>query len=96
MKPAVREGDEAAKANPDGLAFTESISSRTQGSMITVSGVLKHDERVKLGGLEVKVSSLSVESLALPELPIADVPNVDYGMDWRFVDLRRPQARLLF
>ena len=96
VNPAVREGDDAAAANPSGLALTESISGLTQGSMITVGGILKHDERVKLGGLEVKVSSLSVESLALPELPIADDSSVDKRMDWRFVDLRRSEARLLF
>ena len=96
VNPAVREGDETASANPEGLALTESISGLTEGSMITVNGVLKHDERVMLGGLEVKVSSISLESLALPGLPIADDSSVDKRMDWRFVDLRRPEARLVF
>lgn len=96
VNPAVREGNHDGPGPPDRLALTESISSLTEGSMVTVHGVLKHDERVKLGGLEVKVSSLSVESLALPELPIADDSSVDKRMDWRFLDLRRPESQLLF
>ena len=96
VNPAVRPGDEAAESRPEGLELTNAISGLTHGSMITVSGVLKHDERVKLGGLEVKISALEVESLALPELPIADDSSVDKRMDWRFVDLRRPEAQLLF
>ena len=96
VNPATREGDEGSADNPGGLQLTETISSLTHGTMITIHGVLKHDERVKLGGLEIKISALSVESLALPELPIADDSSVDKRMDWRFVDLRRPEARLIF
>lgn len=96
VNPATREGDEAADANPEALQLTESISALTHGSMLNVSGALKHDERVKLGGLEVKIGSVELASLSLPELPIAEDSSVDKRMDWRFVDLRRPDARLLF
>ena len=96
VNPATRPEDDAEHASPEALARTETISSLTAGSMITVNGTLAHDERVKLGGLEVKISSVDVESLSLPELPIADDSSVDKRMDWRFVDLRRPEARLIF
>lgn len=96
VNPAVREGDESAGSLPERLALTETISGLTHGSMLTVHGTLAHDERVKLGGLEVKIKSLQVHSLALPELPIAEDSSIDKRMDWRFVDLRRPEARLLF
>jgi aspartyl-tRNA synthetase len=96
VNPATREGDEAAATNPEALELTESISTLTHGSMLSVAGTLKHDERVKLGGLEVKIGSVDLASLSLPELPIAEDSSVDKRMDWRFVDLRRPDAQMLF
>ncbi|MEX2441202.1 MAG: OB-fold nucleic acid binding domain-containing protein, partial [Pontimonas sp.] len=96
VNPATREGDDAADTNPHARELTESISALTQGSMLSVTGALKHDERVKLGGLELKIASVDVASVSLPELPIAEDSNVDKRMDWRFIDLRRPDARLLF
>ena len=43
-------------------------ASRT-ARFITVTGELKHDERVKLGGIEVKIGSLEVVAEAIPETP---------------------------
>ena len=54
------------------------------------------DERVKLGGLEVRLQELHVESAAEPELPITADSALDKRMDWRYVDLRRPDRRLIF
>jgi len=93
---AIRPGEDKANFNPQGVETTQAISALTHGSMITVRGTLMHDERVKLGGLEVKISSLTVESPALPESPIAEDSSIDKRMDWRFIDLRRPEVRLIF
>lgn len=78
----------------DDVATT--ISSLTQGSFIRVTGELKHDERVKLGGLEIKVSAIAVETRALAETPIAPDSGIDKRMDWRFLDLREPKNNLIF
>lgn len=78
---------------PDPLADT--ISALSAGTFLTVTGELKHDERVKLGGLEVKIETLDVAAAAL-DLPIADDTSVDKRMDWRFLDLRRPEQNLVF
>ena len=96
VNPATRAGEDSDTSDPEKLALTETISSLTAGSMVTVEGSLAQDERVKLGGLEIKVSSLTVESLSLPELPIAEDSGADKRMDWRFIDLRRPEARIIF
>ncbi|MFB2596297.1 aspartate--tRNA(Asn) ligase [Herbiconiux sp. P17] len=74
----------------------EIISGLSQGSFITVTGELKHDERVKLGGIEVKLATLVVETAAIPETPIAADSGIDKRMDWRFLDLRRPEQNLVF
>ncbi|PRY67024.1 aspartyl-tRNA synthetase [Glaciihabitans tibetensis] len=76
--------------------IADEISSLSQGSFLTVSGELKHDERVKLGGVEIKVESIDVASRAIPETPIADDSGVDKRMDWRFLDLRVPKNALIF
>ncbi len=78
------------------LALTETIGGLAHGTMVRVTGSLKHDERVKLGGLEVKIGSLEVVSEALPETPIAEDSSLDKRLDWRFLDLRRPEANLIF
>jgi nondiscriminating aspartyl-tRNA synthetase len=86
VHPRAEETDEIA----------DTISALSLGSFITVTGQLKHDERVKLGGIEVKVDEIAVASAAAPENPIADDSGVDKRMDWRFLDLRRPEANLIF
>ena len=78
---------------PDAVAAT--ISTLTTGTFLTVTGELKHDERVKLGGLEVKIGDLDVAALAL-DMPIAEDSSVDKRLDWRFLDLRRPEQNLIF
>jgi aspartyl-tRNA synthetase len=72
------------------------ISGLSQGSFVRVTGELKHDERVKLGGIEIKLSTLEVETAAIPETPIAADSGIDKRMDWRFLDLREPKHNLIF
>ncbi|MFC6356647.1 aspartate--tRNA(Asn) ligase [Luethyella okanaganae] len=102
VNPAVREpsvdlqtgADDAASA--DRFAITEAISTLAHGSFITVTGQLKKDERVKLGGLEIKLETLDLVTEALPETPIAADSGLDKRMDWRFLDLRHPKQNLIF
>ena len=74
----------------------EIISGLAQGTFLTVHGALKKDERVKLGGLEIKISSITVAAAANPETPIAADSGIDKRMDWRFLDLRTPRNNLTF
>jgi aspartyl-tRNA synthetase len=87
-------------SDADGVVIADepatSISSLSQGSFVTVTGQLKHDERVKLGGIEIKLATLEVVTLAIPETPIAADSNLDKRMDWRFLDLRNPKQNLIF
>ncbi|WP_430592152.1 aspartate--tRNA(Asn) ligase [Humidisolicoccus flavus] len=82
--------------NEESASIAATISGLAHGTFLRVSGELKHDERVKLGGIEVKVAELEVVSEAIPETPIADDTSIDKRMDWRFLDLRRPEANLIF
>ena len=97
VNPAVRELDPegVSVGAAEALALTESISGLSHGTFVRVTGELKHDERVKLGGLEVKIGDLEVVTAAL-EIPIAADSGLDKRMDWRFLDLRHPKQNLIF
>ena len=77
-------------------ALAAKISGLTAGSFVWVTGRLKHDERVKLGGLEIQLGDLEVVTLADPETPIAEDTSIDKRMDWRYLDLRRSEMNLVF
>ena len=76
--------------------LNERVSALTPESAVTVVGTVKADERVNLGGLELRLEELEVDSLAEPELPIAPDSALDKRIDWRYIDLRRPDRRLIF
>jgi len=97
VNPATREVQEEADAAASAaLQLTETISGLANGTFLTVTGQLKHDERVKLGGVEIKVAGLAVAAAALPETPIAADSGMDKRMDWRFLDLRQARNNLIF
>ncbi len=72
------------------------ISELTDESAVTLTGTVVADERVRLGGVEVRLESLEVESPAEPELPVTPESALDKRIDWRYLDLRRPDRRLIF
>jgi len=75
--------------------LAELVSTITDGSFVRITGQLKHDERVKLNGIEILLESLDIQSLSIPESPIADDTSIDKRLDWRFLDYRRPEMRLM-
>ena len=89
-----RPSDDEGNVIPSELS--DAISGLAQGTFLTATGELKHDERVKLGGVEIKLDGLEIVGAANPEMPIADDTGVDKRMDWRFIDLRQPKNNLVF
>jgi nondiscriminating aspartyl-tRNA synthetase len=77
-------------------ALNEAVSALTPESAVTLTGAVVADERVKLGGLELRLEELRVDSPAEPEVPIAPDSALDKRIDWRYLDLRRPDRRLIF
>jgi aspartyl-tRNA synthetase len=88
------------KTGDDGVVIADepatTISGLSQGSFVTASGLLTHDERVKLGGIEIRLGELTVATRAIAETPIAADSGIDKRMDWRFLDLREPRNNLIF
>ncbi len=84
-----------AKGDPPS-ELNERLSALTVESAVTIVGTVAADERVNLGGLELKLEELEVDSLAEPEVPIAADSALDKRIDWRYLDLRRPDRKLIF
>ena len=92
----LREADPENPRSDVLLARTSTIANLAHGSFITVEGELQHNERVKLGGVEIQINEIDVVTQALPETPIASDSSLDHRLDWRFLDLRRPEQQLIF
>lgn len=78
--------------------IAKTITSLTPESVISVTGHIVLNERIKLGGLEIVIDTLKVESLAEAPLPIdifSGKTTPELRMDYRWLDLRRPEARLV-
>jgi aspartyl-tRNA synthetase len=85
------------KGNPD---LAEKISTLGTESALTITGNVVENEIVKLGGLEIQLQDLIVEGSAeipLPFEPYGEyLPEQDFRLDWRYLDLRRDINRLTF
>jgi len=86
------------KAND--LELAEKISAFTAETVLQIAGTVVDNPVVKLGGLELQLESLEVLGTSespLPLDPFAEtLPSIDYRMDWRYLDLRRPQVTATF
>ncbi|HEV8354911.1 MAG TPA: aspartate--tRNA(Asn) ligase [bacterium] len=76
------------------------ISGLTRESTVTIWGRVVANPVVKMGGLEIQITDLRVESVADPLLPLdvsaAEEANPETRLNWRFLDLRRPENLLIF
>lgn len=79
--------------------LAEQISTLTPESVISLTGLVVNNPRVRLGGLEIQAKAISIHNLAAP-LPIDISGRTESGSeqrsDWRFLDLRRPENHLIF
>ncbi len=76
------------------------ISPLTAETALTITGKVVDNPIVKLGGLEVQLETLEVNAQSEAQLPFdpfaETLPMIDFRMDWRYLDLRRPENLLIF
>ncbi len=85
------------QANPE---LAEQISKLNTESALTITGKVVENSIVKLGGIEIQLETLDATGQAeapLPFEPTTDtLPGLDFRLDWRYLDLRRPENLLIF
>lgn len=85
------------KSEEKNKELLEIMSNVTVDSTIKVNGILKANDAVKLGGMELIPESIEITSLALP-LPFdynnLDGVNIDTRLDYRWLDLRNEKNML--
>lgn len=85
---------------PNNEELAEQISKLGAESSLILTGKVIDNPVVKLGGLEIQLESMVVGNNAeipLPFDPFADtLATLDFRLDWRSLDLRRPVNNLLF
>jgi aspartyl-tRNA synthetase len=70
-------------------------------SVVEITGKAKQEKQAP-GGFEMEAESLKIFSLAVPELPIPvfekgqEETDQSKRMDWRWLDLRKPEKALIF
>lgn len=74
----------------------DTIDGLTLESAVEVTGTLLSDPRVKLGQRELGIHEITVVNRASVPLPIDANTKLDGRLDWRFLDLRRPENYLIF
>lgn len=82
-------------------ALLESLKHLSLESVIEVTGTAKAEPKAATG-FEVAAETIKILSAAEPELPIpvfnkgGEEPDQQVRLDWRFLDLRRPEKQLIY
>ncbi|MCD0447863.1 aspartate--tRNA(Asn) ligase [Actinocorallia sp. API 0066] len=79
-----------------GDAIEATFENATAESAVRITGKVVRNDKVKLGGLELIPERVEILAAARAPLPIDEHTNLDQRMDWRFLDLRRPEQQLVF
>ena len=84
-------------ANP---AVAEIVSRLASETAVVITGKAIDNPIVKLGGVEIQLETLEIAGESETPLPLdpfsTALPSIDFRLDWRYLDLRRPENLLLF
>jgi aspartyl-tRNA synthetase len=90
----------AAEQSEANAILNCTISSLIRESAVEVVGKVVENPVVKLGGVEIQPTYVTVANLADRNLPIPmfekTEASLDARLDWRYLDLRRPDRLLIF
>ena len=88
------------KSEESNKELVEIVDNLTLESTVKIKGKLLDSPKVKLNGMEIIPTNIEVTSISEQELPIdikkKDNTSRETRLDWRFLDLRREDNKLLF
>jgi aspartyl-tRNA synthetase len=79
----------------EGDSLAAAIAALTPGTAVAVTGEVVVDARIRAGGVEVRAHEIRAEPAAA-RLPIDASSSSDLRLDYRWLDLRRPEQLLAF
>lgn len=78
----------------------EIISTLGVESAVSITGKVIENPKVRLNGLEIQITALTVDNAAHSPLPFdlfsKALPGIDTRLNWRYLDLRKPENLLIF
>ena len=80
----------------EGDALKAAISSLTLESAIVATGKVVANPSVKLGGIEIVLTTLEVVGPAETPIPLSLDSSLDLRLDWRALSIRWPENALIF
>ena len=84
------------KSGSENDTISKIINSLSTESTVSVMGKAIKAPQVKLGGIEVQIESLEIESKSATPLPITPQSALDKQIDWRQISLRTSKNLLIF
>jgi len=82
------------RGDDDPLAAT--IAGIAAASAVAVTGEVVVDPKIRLGGVEIRAHAVDVAGPCESPVPVDAASSADLRMDWRYLDLRRPETALIF
>lgn len=80
-------------------SLAEQITALTRESIITITGEVIENPQVRLGGIEIHLHRLTLETAAESPLPLDHLsenePGIEHRLNWRHLDLRSPKNLLM-
>ncbi|HZU87281.1 MAG TPA: aspartate--tRNA(Asn) ligase, partial [Anaerolineaceae bacterium] len=85
---------------PNSAELAEQISKLNTETALTITGTVMDNPTVRLGGMELQLETLEIAGNSDTPLPFdlfgEILPPIDFRLDWRHLDLRRPENMLIF
>lgn len=80
----------------DGDQIEQTIDRLTLESIVEIIGTVIANPQVKLRGLDFVIKEIKVMNFAEAQIPIDKDSGLEHRLNWRFLDLRRPENFLIF
>lgn len=81
---------------PSNSDLAQAMAEVPKESAVDIVGTITINPSVKVGGMEISPQSIEVVGRAETPLPLDTNAPLDHRLNWRYLDLRRPEMDLVF